>query len=666
MTAVDTPEAREGSGSSVVGVPVPTGQADPTRPTPSTGLVVLAKAPVAGRSKTRLTPPLSSSEGASLAEASLIDTLEAALRTPAREHVLALDGVPGPWLPAGFRVIAQRGDGLDERIAAAFQDVGGPVLLIGMDTPQVTPGLLTEAVRRLDLPGVDAVLGPATDGGWWAMGMREPESAVVLGVPMSTSGTCAAQRERLASLGLRVHELPELRDVDGIDDVATVVRARPTSRFSRAAVAVAGATFRTPAVTAAVLAGATALLLLANRGAEYLRHSGVQLKVFAPPLVGRFDVRWSPRIAAAAATGAAAAWLGPSLAARMRWRHLLWASFGAAALWAIALAWHQGVAGIAGPAAGPAEYVHNVGLIGSPGSFLAGFVDHIDLYTAHVRAHPPGYVLLLWVFGRAGLDGTGWIGVFQLIAGAAAVPAVLLAAGEVAGQHAARLAAPFAILMPGAVFFGSGDAVFLGIGAWAVALLILATGRRDQVGDVQAVVGGSLFAAALFLSYGLVLLATLPVAVAVARRRARPLLLALVSVAVVIGAFAAAGFWWLAGLGATRREYLESIARVRPAWLFVWANLAAFAVVLGPAAWVGLVRLRDRRLWLLVGGATLAVAIADLSLMSKGEVERIWLPFAPWFLLAGAALGARRQRRLWLDVQAAFAVAIQLWVVSPW
>ncbi len=95
-------------------------------------------------------------------------------------------------------------------------------------------------------------------------------------------------------------------------------------------------------------------------------------------------------------------------------------------------------------------------------------------------------------------------------------------------------------------------------------------------------------------------------------------------------------------------------------------NVAAFAVALGPAAVVGLARLRDRRIWLLVGAVAFAVALADLSLLSKGEVERIWLPFAPWILLGTVALGARRSRRGWLAAQVAFALAIQMWVVSPW
>ena len=200
-----------------------------------------------------------------------------------------------------------------------------------------------------------------------------------------------------------------------------------------------------------------------------------------------------------------------------------------------------------------------------------------------------------------------------------------MTAREVAGEHVARLAAPFLVIAPAAIFFGSGDAVFLGVGAWAVALMVLATGRRGRAADLPALAGGLLFGAACLLSYGLVLLAAIPVVVAVARRRVRPLAIGAV---VVPGAAAAAGFWWFAGLAATRREYLvESVARLRPGRLFLRVNVAAFAVALNRAAVVGLARLRDRRIWLLVGAVAFAVALADLSLLSKGEVERIWLPF---------------------------------------
>ncbi|HLH28935.1 MAG TPA: DUF2064 domain-containing protein, partial [Acidimicrobiales bacterium] len=128
--------------------------------------------------------------------------------------MLALDGPPGPWLPSGvarLAVVAQRGGGLDERLAAAFDDAGGPALLVGMDTPQLSPELLVACMARLMVPGTDAVFGPAADGGWWAIGLRRPDPRVFLGVPMSTEATGQAQRARLDRLGLAVGDLPILR-----------------------------------------------------------------------------------------------------------------------------------------------------------------------------------------------------------------------------------------------------------------------------------------------------------------------------------------------------------------------------------------------------------------------------------------------------------------------
>lgn len=195
-----------------------------------TALVVIAKAPRPGHSKTRLCPPCTPHQAATLARAALVDTSEAVRATPAARHVLVLDGEPGDWLPPGFEVLPQRGAGLDERLARAFADVGGPALLIGMDTPQVTAHDLGEGLDRL--AGADAVLGPAPDGGYWAIGLREPDPEAFLRVPMSTPWTCQAQRARLASLGLRVAELPALRDVDLIADAHAVAALAPRGRFA--------------------------------------------------------------------------------------------------------------------------------------------------------------------------------------------------------------------------------------------------------------------------------------------------------------------------------------------------------------------------------------------------------------------------------------------------
>lgn len=197
-----------------------------------TALIVLAKAPVAGRSKTRLCPPCTFDEAAKLAAAALSDTLAAVLATPVSRRVLALDGEPGDWLPNGFEVIPQRAGGLGERLAGAFDDTGGPALLVGMDTPQLDPALLEHSLARLRRRASDVVLGAAPDGGYWAIGLRRADARVFEGVPMSSAETVAAQRRRLSALGLEWEELPELRDVDTIEDARTVAAACPGSRFA--------------------------------------------------------------------------------------------------------------------------------------------------------------------------------------------------------------------------------------------------------------------------------------------------------------------------------------------------------------------------------------------------------------------------------------------------
>ena len=196
-------------------------------------LLVIAKAPVPGRVKTRLTPPFTAEEAAALAGAALADTLAAAAEArSAGRRMLVLDGEPGAWVPDGFDVIAQRGDGLAERLAAAFEDAGGPAFLVGMDTPQLTPALLDAGIAALT--DADAAFGAAFDGGYWGIGLRRADPAVFRDVPMSDATTGLAQRVRLAELGLRTTVLPPLRDVDTADDARTVAAAAPGTRFAAA------------------------------------------------------------------------------------------------------------------------------------------------------------------------------------------------------------------------------------------------------------------------------------------------------------------------------------------------------------------------------------------------------------------------------------------------
>jgi rSAM/selenodomain-associated transferase 1 len=197
-------------------------------------LLVFAKQPVPGRVKTRLCPPCTHPQAAAMAAAALDDTIAAVTATPAARRTLVISGSHAP--PVGWTVARQHGAGLGERIAHAFNDTavdGLPSMLIGMDTPQVTPDLLTEVACALR--HVDAVLGPAEDGGWWTLALREPHHAVVMrDLPMSTEDTGALTAAALRRRGLTVHTAPTLRDVDTAADAWAVARACSVGRFGAA------------------------------------------------------------------------------------------------------------------------------------------------------------------------------------------------------------------------------------------------------------------------------------------------------------------------------------------------------------------------------------------------------------------------------------------------
>jgi len=196
-----------------------------------TTLIVIAKECLPGRVKTRLHPPLSLEQAASLAAASLDDTLDAVAAVPATRRVLAFDGQIPPAAAAGYDVVPQVAGGLDDRLGAIFDGCSEPALLIGMDTPQVTAELLAPVFS--DWPDdVDAWFGPAVDGGFWALALRDPNGDLIRGVPMSRDDTGERQLERLRAAGLRVRLLPTLTDVDHIDDAYTVAELAPAGRFA--------------------------------------------------------------------------------------------------------------------------------------------------------------------------------------------------------------------------------------------------------------------------------------------------------------------------------------------------------------------------------------------------------------------------------------------------
>lgn len=197
----------------------------------SVQVLVLAKEPQAGRVKTRLCPPFTPQGAADVAAAALEDTLDVVRAVPVARRVLVLDGAyPAP----GFSLQPQRGGPMPERLAAAFDDCDPdlPALLIGMDTPQLTPALLAAAVAALGQHR--AVLGLAPDGGWWALGLQRPDGSLLADVPTSRDDTGRRQRARLDAAGLDPHLLPELRDVDTAADAHEVAALAPDGRFAAA------------------------------------------------------------------------------------------------------------------------------------------------------------------------------------------------------------------------------------------------------------------------------------------------------------------------------------------------------------------------------------------------------------------------------------------------
>ena len=199
-------------------------------------VAVIAKECLPGRVKTRLSPPLSPEGAAALAQLSLSRTLDTVRLLPARKRVLVMDGTPKAADAVGFTVVAQATGGLDERLAAICDAATAPLLIIGMDTPQFSADHVAPLLHdwSAGAPGLDAWIGPATDGGFWALALRRPDGALIRGVPMSTNTTGARQLARLSGRGLSVGTLAELADMDHFSDALDIAAAIPGTDFAHA------------------------------------------------------------------------------------------------------------------------------------------------------------------------------------------------------------------------------------------------------------------------------------------------------------------------------------------------------------------------------------------------------------------------------------------------
>lgn len=432
-----------------------------------------------------------------------------------------------------------------------------------------------------------------------------------------------------------------------------------------------------------VVGSAALLVAVAAALGAWLLHQGVPLHVDAPPL----GAQWLPHTGPGTVPAVLIALLviilrGPELAARLSWRGVLGVAAATAVAWTMGLAlidgWQRGVVG---RLTTDTEYLHDVPRVGDVGVLLRTFTARIpgglpESWTTHVAGHPPGALLVFVGLDRIGLPGGAPAALLCVLVGSSAAVAVAVTLRALGAEATARAALPFGVLFPGAIWVGvSADGLFAGVLAWGVALLALALARPrlDIPALAASVTGGLLLGASLFLSYGLVLAGLLPVAVAVTARRVAPLVVAGAGVAAVVAAFAAAGFWWLDGYQQVTIRYYQpgEYGLVRPYGYWVWADLACLAVVLGPAGVAGLRRVftpergRPRALVLLCAATALAVLVADLSGLSKAEVERIWLPFAVW-LVAAAGLLPARQARWWLGAQAVLALVVNHLLLTTW
>lgn len=369
-------------------------------------------------------------------------------------------------------------------------------------------------------------------------------------------------------------------------------------------------------------------------------------------------------------------------AAGLDWRWLLLSTWLASAAWLFSLALIDGPGGIWRVLEHRYEYLPTARTITDVPAALAEFVDRIPYdhpqhWQVHTAGHPPGAVLFFVLLDRLGLGSGGAAGVIVALIAATTAPGVLTTLKALGAEAIGRRAAPLLVFGPAAIWMAvSGDALFGAVSAWGMALLATA-GSRRSVGLGAA--AGMVLGCCVMFSYGLILLGPLALVVLWRAGSWRPLIPAVLGAGAVVAAYGAFGFWWWEGLAALRGRYWAGVASNRPPEYWMWGNLAALCFSAGPAVAVAIPDwwrvLRSRApsksnvgahtvAWL-VAASWAAVVIADFSQMSRAEVERIWLPFVPWLLLATALLPDRWQRRL-LALQVLFTLALAHLLWTDW
>jgi hypothetical protein len=403
------------------------------------------------------------------------------------------------------------------------------------------------------------------------------------------------------------------------------------------------------------------------------------------PLFGAWEIHASWGTVPAILLAIAAVVWGPVAAQRLSWRTLTLGTWAMACGWAFALAMIDGwQRGFAGRLTTRDEYVTQVpGITDIPATlrtFSSRILDYQpNSWITHVSGHPPGALLTFVWLDRLGLHGGAWAGLLCLLVGSSATAAVVIGVRALADEQTARLTAPFVAVAPTAIWVAvSADGYFAGVVAWGIALLAVAVHRPVRFPALIAAAAGLLLGWGVFLSYGLGLMGLPAVAVLASAPTARGALRTLgpaVAVALAVAvAFAVAGFNWFEGYTLVQQRYWQTnaIANYRPFQYWWWANLACVVCAIGLGSVAGITRVFDvaairRRcgFHLVLLAMLAAIVCADLSMLSKAEVERIWLPFTIWLTAAPALLPAR-SHRVWLAVNAVGALLINTVMVTHW
>ncbi|PFG34285.1 hypothetical protein ATL42_2191 [Sanguibacter antarcticus] len=398
-----------------------------------------------------------------------------------------------------------------------------------------------------------------------------------------------------------------------------------------------------------------------------------------PPL----HAKWLPRVGPGTLPALALAVVGGtwalSAAQNLPWRRLLALTWVFGAAWMFSLALVDGVSGIDGILGSPYEYLRTARATTDISATLHEYISRIPSdssapWPVHVAGHPPGALMFFVLLVRLGLGSDLVAGIVVVLLAATTPVAVLVAARALGVELQGRRALPFVVLAPAAIWQAvSADAMFAAVAAWGLATLALGAARRSVGWSLLA---GVILGYTVTLSYGLPLLAFLAVAVLLAARAWFPLGFAVVGALAVVLTFAALGFPWWEALPVLHERYWDGLASLRPASYWLWGNLAALAFCAGPLLGAALAsagphlvaavrRPSQHVVGVLVVAAVLTVVAADVSLMSKAEVERIWLPFVPWLLLSTVFL-PERWRRPGLVLQIGMTLALQHLLWTDW